>query len=474
VRPHIAAAVVVGACLVAACGSTVPSSQRRVAGFGDEGSATAPSPDQGSAAGAGSSATEPSGAAAGGRTAARSGPAGATGTTVARVTGSHTPVEIGIGVDSNLAAFAAAFGASTSQPEEKIVAEAIVADINKSGGLGGHPLVPVFTEFDSTSSDWVAEDEAACATFTQDHHVVAAVRTDDIFGPLDACLAHAGVPLVLYESVFRAPSWFREVPGLRFTPDDPAPERLYAALVDRLVATKQWTPATKIGLVRYDRNDQAEIEARAVRPAMAARGIPLTAAEAVHTPESFQDVGASSSQLPGVILRFRSLGIDHVIFQGGDLSFLFATAAQSQSYTPKYALTSFDFPNAMPADQLHGAYGVGWQPTDDIVSPQPTPSGARHCQQAAAGLKADFAAAGADRLYITCDQLFFLKAAYDAAGYVGGDALAVGAKRLGATWPPAFTFAVNTAARPDGVAAVRDLSFEEGCACLVYGIQSAL
>jgi ABC-type branched-subunit amino acid transport system substrate-binding protein len=383
-------------------------------------------------------------------------------------------VEIGIGVDRNDTAFAAAFGTTVSQPEEKTVAGAVVADINQHGGLAGHPIVPVYTEFDNTSNDWIAQDQASCARFTQDHHVLSVVRNDDIFGPLDTCLANAGIPLVLYESYFRAPSWFRAVPGLRFVPDNPGPTRLYAALADRMAATHRWTAATKIGLVRYDRGDQAEIETQSVRPALAARGFGLAAAEAVHTPESFQDIGTTSGQMAAVVLRFRQAGVDNVLFEGGDLSYLFATAAESQQYAPRYALTSFDFPNAMPPDQLHGAFGTGWEPSDDLVTPLPITPGVQRCQQATRSTNAQYASAGIDRVYTTCDLLYFLQAAYNAAGDVGGSSLELGAKRLRATFAPAFTFAIDVSAHPDGAAAYRDLLFDEKCSCLVYGPQSPL
>jgi hypothetical protein len=458
-----------------ACGTTVPVAQRQSTSGGATdkfgGAPGSTGGDSAAAAGANHGVTEAA-ASTGRRTAATSG--GATSAGVAGGIGSHTPVEVGIGVDKNNAAFAAAFGASTSQPEEDIVAEAVVADINRHGGLAGHPLTPVYAAFDSTSTDWIAEDERACSTFTEDHHVIAVVRTDDIFGPLDSCVTAARVPLVLYESYFRAPSWFAAAPSLRFVPDNPSPVRLYRALVDRMVATKRWTPATKIGLVRYDRADQAEVETKGVRPALAAHGLSLTDARAVHTPESFQDIGATSSQLPSVILRFRQQGITDVVFEGGDISYLFATEAQSQRYTPRYALTSFDFPNAMPPEQLHGAFGVGWEPTDDLSRPLPVVPGVKRCQDATRATNADYGAAGVDRIYITCDSLYFLQAAYNAAGDVGPGAFERGARRLGASLPAAFTFAIDTSSRTDGAAAVRDLFFDERCACLAYGPESKM
>ena len=454
----------VALCL-AACGSTVQvnRSASRVSdqelGATDEFSADAPADStSGSAASAvgGRSATPATRAAAG-----RSG--------LAATPAKGAPLMIGIGVDKNLDAFVAAFGASSSQPSEKDVAVAIVDDINANGGVAGHPLKAIYTEFDSTSNDWIAQDQASCAAFVEDNRVAAVVRTDDIFGPLDACLANAGVPLILYESYFRPTSWYNAAPGLRFVPDNPDPRRLYTKLVDRLVATKRWTPSTKIGLVRYDRGDQAEVEDKGIRPALAARGLKLTDSAAVHTPEGFQDLGQTSSQLATVIVSFRQQGIDNVVFAGGDLSYLFATAAQPQQYTPKYALTSFDFPNAMPPEQLHGAFGVGWEPTDDLSTALPVTPGVSRCQRATNKLNAQYDSAGVDRIYITCDQLYFLQAAYNAAGDVGPGALARGIRALRGSFAPAYTFAIDASAHPDGAAAVRDLFFNEACGCTAYG-----
>ena len=483
-RARVLRGVVVAAALaLAACGSTVQMSGRRAVTSGTGGSADLGSSGGGASdeaqqlGGSGGGAATASGGSgvSNGRASTASGGAGSGGgVSTPKVAGAHTPVEIGIGVDKNDEAFAAAFGVSVSQPEEKVVAAAIVADINQHGGLAGHPITPVYTEFDNTSSDWIAQDQASCSTFTEDHHVMSVVRNDDIFGPLDSCLANAGIPLVLYESYFRAPSWFRASQGMRFVPDNPGPTRLYAALVDRMVATHRWTAATKIGLVRYDRGDQGEIETQSVRPALAARGLKLTAAEAVHTPESFQDIGQTSGQMAAVVLRFRQAGVTDVVFEGGDLSYLFATAAESQQYAPHYALTSFDFPNAMPADQLHGAFGVGWEPTDDLVTPLPVTPGVQRCQQATKSTNAQYDMAGVDRVYTTCDLLYFLQAAYNAAGEVGGNALEVGARLLRATFAPAFTFAIDVSHHPDGATAYRDLLYDDNCACLVYGPQSAI
>jgi hypothetical protein len=482
-RPVLAALILAAA---AACGTTVPSAQHPATADGNGLGAVAAPSTAGSTEATSNDASGSSGATSGVGSSASTGDAGAApvaGPTSGAVgTGGASsalaPIQVGIGVDGNNSAFAAAFGASNTEPDEKRVAEAIVADINRTGGLAGHRLDPVYAVFDNTSNDWVAQDEAICAAFTQDHHVAVAVRTDDIFGPLDACLAKVGVPLVLWESVFRPPAWWSAAPGLRYTPDEANGTRVYAALVDRMVATKRWTSASRIGLVRYDRSDQAVVQRDAVEPALARHRLKLTTSEAVHTPESFSDLGSTSSDLAGTILRFRQLGIDNVVFMGGDISYLFANAAEAQQYRPRYALTSFDFPNELELSQpaqLAGAFGIGWEPAYDITARRSVPTpGMQRCEKVLAGTGAVFDADGSGRLYIACDHLYFLQAAYGAAGRVGPGALQDGIRRLGAGFVPSFTFAVDAARHPDGLAAVRDLEYAEGCNCLRYGARLAL
>ncbi|MBV9292009.1 MAG: hypothetical protein JO222_06125 [Frankiales bacterium] len=404
------------------------------------------------------------------------GSGGAT-TTTAGGTGTladHSPVEVGIGVDGNNGPFATAFGVSNAQPPEQDVTAAIVAYLNHHGGLAGHPIKPIYAVFDNTSNDWVGQDQAMCAKFTQDNHVAVVVRTDDIFGPLDACLAHAHTPLVLWESVFRPRSWWQAAPGLRFTPDDATGARIYAALVDRMAATGRWKPTTKIGLIRYDRADQAQVLREGVQPALAAHGLKLSDTEAVHTPESFQDLSGTSSELASAVLRMRQRGITSVMFMGGDIAYLFAQEATSQRYYPHYALTSFDFPYLLPPSALGGAFGIGWYPSDDLNQPPVATAGMKRCQQAAAGTGVTWSVTGADRFYVMCDQLFWLQAAYGTVGSVSPAALAQGARQLAGRLAPSYTFRIDASQHPDGLAAVKDLSFVGSCSCLRYGKLFAL
>jgi hypothetical protein len=74
---------------------------------------------------------------------------------------------------------------------------------------------------------------------------------------------------------------------------------------------------------------------------------------------------------------------------------------------------------------------------------------------------------------MTCNQLFFLQVAFNAARSVGPGAVSAGARLAGAL-PSSFTFGTNLSHRPDGLAAFRDLMFAGSCSCLRYGNQFTL
>jgi hypothetical protein len=69
-----------------------------------------------------------------------------------------------------------------------------------------------------------------------------------------------------------------------------------------------------------------------------------------------------------------------------------------------------------------------------------------------------------------CENLRYLKATLEAGdGTVSRAAFLNGAARLGAGYQPVATFSVNAGAgRSDGVAAVRDGAYDQGCSCFRY------
>ena len=172
-------ALLAGVVMLAACGTTVPvSSQATLSGGlnGPDGvqdpttsqpTTTGSSPVGGSG---GTGATATSGSTVTGTT----GTAGAVLSTGPTGAGGKVAPPLSIGVvltaTSNAESFGVSFGNTYS---ERQVDDAIINALNAQGGLAGRKIVPVYAKTDTGSSNWQTDFSAACATFTQDHHVVA-------------------------------------------------------------------------------------------------------------------------------------------------------------------------------------------------------------------------------------------------------------------------------------------------------------
>src|SRR5213078_4705671 len=88
-----------------------------------------------------------------------------------------TTVTVGVAYQANLDAANRALGGdkitSGNQVDE---AKILVQDINNHGGLAGRRLIPEFFAYDAQSAQpYDAQDQAACAHFTQDVKVFAVI-----------------------------------------------------------------------------------------------------------------------------------------------------------------------------------------------------------------------------------------------------------------------------------------------------------
>ena len=66
--------------------------------------------------------------------------------------------------------------------------------MNDSGGLAGRKIVPVVADTDTATARWETDYQAACATFTEDHHVSAVLGYSfAMIESFESCLTKAGV-----------------------------------------------------------------------------------------------------------------------------------------------------------------------------------------------------------------------------------------------------------------------------------------
>lgn len=478
-RRPVAILVALLAGLLAACGSTVQSAQRTTTAGG--GALSAESVGQADA-GLDAAATSDGGVSgAGGTAAAGSQRAGSGAAAQARGGAVDTtkpatgPIQLGF-VNTNVSN-AAAFGINTgSTLSNQQIYDALVSEMNKTGGVAGRRIVPVYGNTDTASASWNTDFQAACEKFTQDNRVAAVLGY--VFVWLDAfegCLAKAGVPHLFggYQPGDRQLQ--RELPLLVST-THPDVESAWLTIVGGAVTSGRLTPSNKLGLF-VDDCAHGRRAFQAVVPAyLKAHKIPYEVFE-TGCSTGASDNGKAASDIEGAALRFRTNGVDTVAITGVPL-LLFATYAESQGWRPSYITSAggaaFEG-NVSPA-QLRNFHGFSWIPAVDVnASHQPAPpNGAQtRCLSmlAAQGVKP---AAPNDYMlaYTACDAVFMYAAALQRTnGHDEPAAIVPALKAVAATYESVSTYGGRVQANDTqrgGAAVWREWGYADDCGCFVY------
>ena len=382
-------------------------------------------------------------------------------------------VAIGIRYPNDSSALITGVGFTGINPgDSKAMAQAVVDDINARGGIAGRRIAPLYYPFDVTASTAPggsdSEQQKACAAFTEDNSVFAVVSPIVSGEVLQTCLAKKGVVFVdenwnYFETDMSAAGYW--------DPGYPNPLRSIPALVDRLVATGFFAPVAKIGVVYQDLPNRRTVLEQALRPALARHGLKIDGTVA------WTAQGADA--LAAGVLQFRAAGISHVfdLDPGGLETFGWMTAAESQSYRPKYAIDTRNYPflqqGQSPPAQLANARGIGWIPSADVgVQPAADQSPLdRRCLGIVAKAGQDMSDATNVRVAMAyCDTLEFLKrAAGDASVSLTLATVKAGGEALGDRYIPTGTFSAFFGPhRHDGASTARDLVFDSTCTCFRY------
>lgn len=405
---------------------------------------------------------------------------GATGPTLSARGVTSSTVTIGAAIPTGTEETGKALGISGAGavPEEDIW-KAVVADVNRSGGVLGRKLVLYNHSIDLAS--YVANPAQTyaevCADFRDDHKVFAAMIY--VADPsLRSCLARMGTPFILYGSFTMVPAAAYDEFGGNYLygPSSITQERLVKLFVESLVArsfTSKWditnggpgAMPVKLGLIHADTPDQNNLYAAYTRE-LAKVGLRFSD-KVTYT----GDASTALASTQNAVLKFRAAGITHVFGASG----FFLQYAESQSYRPRYAylpgLGSIGAANAPPA-QLRGAQTVGWAPAQDVDAAQDPGAnpGAARCLAVmkAAGFT------GGNRtdeklMYAVCDAVYSFRDAMTAGGRATVSGLRRGYEALGSGFPPALTFRTSLGPRRHyGVSSVRDMAYDSACTCLKY------
>lgn len=485
---------------VTACGSTVAPSGTVAGGSGGAlGSAelgTTGTQDGstvgGSAGGLGSDQTGPGGT--GGSTGVTTGPAAAAGTTSAPVAGSGAggsgaapvaggkaaPVSVGFVVEQGNGQQAnESAGVSTGQTFTLgRLYRSLVNAMNRTGGLAGRRIEPVFAELNPAAASYDSELAAACATFTEDNEVAAVADTIGYSAAYEQCLTKGGAFHVSGSSGSADAASLSKAPAL-MSVTAPAVERRERAVIEQLAAAGMLTRGTKVGVVVDSCPDTRIGYEKAFKPAAEKAGLVLTAVE-VTCASGYSDLGPLTAALQNAVLRFQSSGVTVVSFVtnvGSTEVLLFGQAAESQGYRPGYALTSNAQPVALalnlPQGQLKGMRGVGWLPSLDVAVAKHPPRQAPQTRCLSLLKSEGVVPTGEADYYLAytvCETVFALERMLQKSGGASDlDTLVSTARGLGTSYAPVSTFATRFAAgRLDAPSVGRTFRYATACSCFEY------
>ena len=499
----------------AACGSTVPESQRQTALGQRSGTESGLAGGEGLSAGAGANAPGDAGSAGsggGGATAsgraggtARGGAGGASGG--ARAAGAARGVSAAPGVtDSTInvgvlyavnsgAANAAVGAAGIDQGDGRKNSEIILNDINARGGVAGRKLVPVYHELDNASAETTdAQYQAACENLTKDHKVFV------VFGgqteAFIQCLTNAGVTTIEDNLIRIGDDAFRRYP-YHFNIGSMSLDRIAAVQVPALNAQgyfSGWNTATgqpgpgkaNIGIVTFDTPAWSHAVDDVLIPGLRRLGFAPSPDNVVRVQEAQRqsDAGALAAATSNAVLRFRSNNVTHVIIfeASAIISLLFANAADSQGYKPRYGANTQTGQQALidtgayPRGQLNGTVGIGWLPGLDITPAENPDDGPysneprRRCIDLYRknGVNYDNANAWSAALS-DCNSANFLKQVMDSAPTATRDGFVATANALGTRFESATVLGTRfDANHHDGLGVYRHWAYIPECGCMRY------
>ncbi|MHB8342066.1 MAG: hypothetical protein ACYDB7_12970 [Mycobacteriales bacterium] len=357
---------------------------------------------------------------------------------------------------------------------------AVLADINAHGGVAGRRVVPVFYTTSSSSTETVDQQEqAACADWTQDHHVyVVAASGMDATGL--GCLFEHGVSGAMDPDIspdtLQTYAAFPKYVAIA----NVALDRLAADEVATLRSQGYFGPHATVGVLTVDTAPFSYMLDHALLPALARAGYPHPVVAQVAYPDNSQDIGEMSAGVSSAEFSFFAHHVDHVLIfdVAGYLTLEFLNDAESQHYYPRYGFNSENGAQALlsggyiPADQVKTALGIGWLPLLDVPFTQlPADSALQHCVALYRAHGITFSSATAELAGAEiCEWAWFFRAAMAAGGpNLTTSTFVTGVDRLAGSYPSVLTFATHfSQGQHDGVAAARTFAFAGSCSCFQY------
>lgn len=393
-------------------------------------------------------------------------------------------IAVGLPTLTGYDAFVASVGASAATGiDERRAWDALVDYQNANGGIAGRRVDPVYHSYNIVSTKTAPQaEQEMCAKWTQDNQVFAALH-QPYSSNLIRCIGEAGAVLISNNTwTAQITSIHRQYP-FYVEPTTIDLDRGASVMIESLWPRRYFARDARLGLVTFDHPNFRAAKAQGLDPALERHGLELVDAAYLHFPESAQEISQTASDTSNAVLRFKTQGIDHVIFlsTAGGAEYYFMNAAERQDYHPRYGMNGGSgntiIADALGGDarsQLHGALSSGWIPVADTHAaddPDAQNPARKLCFSIMRKNGVEMTSRVAEwRALGFCDAIWFLAAALDLnPSAINQSEFLRDVDRLGGSFNPAGVFATAvSSSRLDGAGAVADMEFVDSCECFRY------
>jgi hypothetical protein len=397
-----------------------------------------------------------------------------------------TPSTITFGVTYTLDAGQAnaAIGAAGTDPGDvRDYYNALVDEVNRSGGIAGRRLVSAYYETQSTSAESAdSQRQAACEYFS--HDVKAFVFFEAVSEVARGCaekrrmVSLSGGGNAIHQTFRRHPHYLE--------PSGVALETYEGATVSGLARTDYYGKAPVIGIVTWDDPSFRTAVSRGMLPELVKLGLKPRIVEYVYVPQSYADAGTTSASVGSAVLKFREAGVTHAFVIDGPagaalgtvLTLAWIRAAGSQAYYPRYGFNDLNSPQAgldahlwEPNDVRGARYVTANNATDatDVgVAKNQSRIACLAVMRRHGMIPGNMNAQGF--MLRACDNVFFLRAVLGTTRItVNRDRFVALAEALGKTYrSPTSYRTVLSPSRHYGVAGYRRMAMDDSCGCFRY------
>ncbi len=393
-------------------------------------------------------------------------------------------VYIGVVTQNDAQKAFATVGANVDPGDTTAQTNAMVAAINKRGGILGRQVKIRFKDVATiaTATNPTAAGSAVCTYFTQDAPVIAVVSIVTLmdYPNFRSCLARKQVPL--FSATVK-------------TVDDVAAKALAPFYYQTIAAS--WSSVAPVLVARlkaqgYFSGWNAQLGAPGSGTAKVGVLVDGTdiggrvgkllkdlLTRAGYQTFVYQYADATEGQSKSVSY-FSGNRVTHVIVTDVELT-AFQSSASSQNYKPRFGVTTYNDPYSnlensglTPPSANNGALGIGWAPNFD-VSPANDPHrspGAAACDKAMSASGQSFAGKRLAQAiaYSMCDSMNLIADGANKGNGFSGPAIAAGIVASRSTFAVANGFtAALTSSKHFVSGTARDLAWVSSCSCFRYG-----